>query len=295
MSKIKSFSVGNGDMFYIEHNSPNFTIIDSCLADENKVRIVNDIHHAHLGKEVTRFISTHPDQDHIQGLKYLDDNLDLLNFYCVKNRVIKEDETDDFKHYCSLRDSSKAFYIEKGSTRKWMNTSSDERGASGLHVLWPDLDNSFFKDALKNAEEDGGSPNNISIVLEYILENGLKALWMGDLETDFMLNIEGDVKWPKVDILFAPHHGRKSGKVPESILGKLDPKIIVLGEAPSEDLDYYKNYNTITQNSAGDIILDCGIGVVNVYVGNEYYSVNFLENNYLDDSSDGYYIGTLEL
>lgn len=31
MSKVKSFSVGDGDMFYIRHNSDNFTIIDCCL------------------------------------------------------------------------------------------------------------------------------------------------------------------------------------------------------------------------------------------------------------------------
>ena len=28
MSIVKSFSVGNGDMFYINHGSDNFTIID---------------------------------------------------------------------------------------------------------------------------------------------------------------------------------------------------------------------------------------------------------------------------
>jgi hypothetical protein len=29
MSIVKSFSVGEGDMFYIKHGSSNFTIIDS--------------------------------------------------------------------------------------------------------------------------------------------------------------------------------------------------------------------------------------------------------------------------
>ncbi|CAM4346215.1 hypothetical protein COEX109129_19890 [Corallococcus exiguus] len=33
MSIIKSFSVGNGDMFYIKHNSDNFTIIDCNLTE----------------------------------------------------------------------------------------------------------------------------------------------------------------------------------------------------------------------------------------------------------------------
>ena len=35
MSVVKSFSVGDGDMFYIDHNSDNFTTIDCCYSDEN--------------------------------------------------------------------------------------------------------------------------------------------------------------------------------------------------------------------------------------------------------------------
>ena len=36
MSIIKSFAVGEGDMFYIEHNSDNFTVIDCYMHDYNK-------------------------------------------------------------------------------------------------------------------------------------------------------------------------------------------------------------------------------------------------------------------
>ena len=43
MSIIKSFSVGEGDMFYIKHNSSNFSIIDCCLDDDNKEEIVDEI------------------------------------------------------------------------------------------------------------------------------------------------------------------------------------------------------------------------------------------------------------
>ena len=35
MSVVKSFSVGDGDMFYIDHNSDNFTPIDCCYSDED--------------------------------------------------------------------------------------------------------------------------------------------------------------------------------------------------------------------------------------------------------------------
>lgn len=291
MSTIKSLSVGNGDMFYIKHNTDNFTIIDCHMPDEDQERIIKEIKHAHLGKSITRFISTHPDQDHINGLKHLDDNIDIVNFYCVKNNVVKEDETDDFKHYCKLRDhDKKAFYIERGSKRKWMNLSCEERDSSGIHILWPIMNDENFKSALKIAE-DGGSPNNISAVIRYSVEGGASVMWMGDLETDFLDSIKEVITWPKTDILFAPHHGRDSGKVPEYILKKIDPKVIILGEAPSDNLNYYTNYNTITQNTAGDITLDCVQGKVHVYVSNEDYSVDFLTEEY--EVGEDTYIGTL--
>ena len=67
MSKVKSFSVGNGDMFYIKHGSDNFTIIDCCLSDENKSFIVDEFEAESKNKNIRRFISTHPDKDHIQS------------------------------------------------------------------------------------------------------------------------------------------------------------------------------------------------------------------------------------
>ena len=36
MSIIKSYSVGNGDMFYIKHGTDNFSIIDCCLYNDKK-------------------------------------------------------------------------------------------------------------------------------------------------------------------------------------------------------------------------------------------------------------------
>jgi len=293
MSIIKSFSVGDGDMFYIKHDTDNFSIIDCFLSDENKEDIIKDIKHAHLLKGVTRVISTHPDQDHLQGLKYLDDNIDIRNFYCIKNDVIKEEETDDFNHYCELRDSDKSFYIKKDCFRKWMNKKSEERGSAGINILWPDVNNEYYKDALKKAEE-GESPNNTSAIIKYSLKDGVTALWMGDMETDFMQNIESYVEWPEIDILFAPHHGRDSGKVPESVLKKLNPKIIILGEASAEDLNYYANYNTITQNTAGDITFDCNENKINIFASNSDYSVDFLDYDDVNDGDD-YYIGTLNL
>jgi hypothetical protein len=98
---------------------------------------------------------------------------------------------------------------------------------------------------------------------------------------------------PKVDVLFAPNHGRASGKVPTEWLERMDPKMVVLGEAPSEHLDYYSGYDTITQNWCGDILLDCRTGKVHVYVSDNAYHVDYLYDDGLDHSHGLYYLGTL--
>lgn len=73
MSEIKSLSVGNGDMFYINHNTDNFSMIDCNITDERKSEILDEVKNLAGKKGVVRFISTHPDQDHIQGIEYLDE------------------------------------------------------------------------------------------------------------------------------------------------------------------------------------------------------------------------------
>ena len=294
MSWIKSYSVGNGDMFYINHNTDNFTIIDCCLEERSRSNILNEIGSLSDKKSVTRFISTHPDEDHIRGLEYLDDKIGILNFYCVRNSTTKDVITESFRRYRRLHDSDKAYHVSKGCTRRWMNLSSEERGGAGIHIVWPDLDNAQFNRALQNASI-GNSPNNISPIIEYSLKYGVTALWMGDLEKDFLFAIENDVQLPQTDILFAPHHGRESGKIPRTMLKSMNPTLIVIGEAPSGHLDYYQDYQTITQNSAGDIVFECLEGKVRVFTSSKSYTLDFLHNENVYDSFGLNYVGTLRL
>ena len=290
MSIVHSYAVGNGDMFSIRHGSDNCTIIDCSISKDDEERLLKLVDAQREGKTITRFISTHPDQDHLMGLVALDDHIDILNFYVVKNSATKDDETDDFKRYKKLRDGDKAFCIFRDCSRRWMNRDSEERGSSGINIRWPITSNEHFKDALQDAA-DGKSPNNISPVITYSLENGVNMAWFGDLETDFMDQIKSEIAWPDVDILFAPHHGRDSGKIPKPILDEMDPKIVVIGEAPSKNLNYYGDYNTITQNSAGSIFFECVSGWVHIYVGSSSYSVDFLEDKGASTYTN--YIGSL--
>jgi hypothetical protein len=115
---------------------------------------------------------------------------------------------------------------------------------------------------------------------------------MGDLDTGFMEAIEDEVVLEHAHILFAPHHGRITGRVPASWLDEIQPKLIIIGEAPSEHLHYYDGYNTITQNSAGDITFQCESGKTHIYVSNYAYEVDCLDDEILPDRY-GKYIGTL--
>lgn len=281
-------------MFYIDHNSDNFTIIDCKLSDDDRERIVGEIKEKSQPNGVTRFISTHPDDDHICGLVDLDDEMNFRNFYCVENATTKIDQSDDFDRYCSLRDSTKAFKIFAGCSRRWMNRKGDGRDSAGINILWPKTDNKYYKEALEEAEL-GLSPNNISAIIKYSLNKGPTVLWMGDLETDFMEDIQDEVAWPEVDILFAPHHGRASGAVPAYVLEKLSPKLVVIGEAPSEDLNYYPTCDTITQNSTGDITFDCVEGWAHVYVTSATYTSSCLTDLYMEDGEHGFYVGSLNV
>ena len=160
MSIIKSFSVCDdngeaGDMFYIKHNSSNFTIIDCCLNCEDRESIVSEIIDEKRNKNIIRVISTHPDEDHICGLDFLDDRIGIVNFYCVENKASKESES--FKHYCTLRDGKHHYYVEKGCSRCWMNENDGPNGknygSSGINFLWPILSNGDYQDALQKAKE----------------------------------------------------------------------------------------------------------------------------------------------
>lgn len=295
MSLVKSFSVGDGDTFYIKHGTDNFSMIDCCLDDDNKKVIVDEIIEESKNKGIHRFISTHPDEDHIQGLEYLNKRWEIVNFYCVENEANKDDSSEAFDEYCRLRDDTdKAFYLYKGCSRRWMNMKSKEddevqRGSAGINILWPETDNEDFKKALEQAK-NGGSPNNISPIIVY--RCGMTFMWMGDIETGFLEKVKDNIEFEEVDVLFAPHHGRESGKIPKDILDILNPQIIVIGEAPSKHLNYYSGFNTITQNSAGDIIFDVNDSSVDIYVGKLNYSVDYLD--YRNKNKYENYLGSFD-
>ena len=277
MSIVKSYSFPDGetrgDMYYIKHGTNNFTVIDCYLKDGNdknarKEEIVAEIKNESSGR-TWRFISTHPDNDHIAGIDYLDDNWEILNYYAVENSRPTDRNDSSLSRYHWLL-TNKNYPIKRGINRAWLNDSNNENNSSGINFLWPDVNNEKFKSALKFVS-NGEKINNICPIFTYSINNGATYMWMGDLETDMQQAYYEEYKnsIPQVDILFQPHHGRKSGSIPHDLLKALNPKLIIIGNAPSEHIDYGNSRQTITQNTAGDIYFENDGNEVHIYTKNK--------------------------
>ena len=276
MSVVKSFSFPlgeiRGDCFYIKHESANFTLIDCYLKDGDdancrKDEIIAEIKRESKGR-ICRFISTHPDNDHILGIEDLDDEWEITNFYAVANDIPRDKEDPSLEKYLELKESHN-YELEEAIRRKWLNDKSDERDSSNIEILWPDVNNQKFKEALK-ATAKGESPNNISCVIRYDALCGGGYLWMGDMETGMQeefYKTKKDIIYP-VDVLFHPHHGRDSATPPKELLELLGPQIVVIGNAPSEHINYGDTDQTITQNTAGDVVFVNEAGFIHVFTQN---------------------------
>lgn len=312
MSIVKSYSFPEGDirgdMYYIKHGTNNFTVIDCYLKDGNgrnarKDEIICEINKESAGR-ICRFISTHPDNDHIAGIEHLDNNWEITNFYAVENNRPADDSDDSLTRYNWLL-NNKNYAIHRGIKRAWLNDSNNDNGSSGINFQWPDLNNEKFKQVLKLVSE-GKDVNNICPIFTYSIENGATYMWMGDLETDMQQAYYDEyyADIPTVDILFQPHHGRKSGKVPNDLLEALNPKLIIIGNSPAEHIDYGDSIQTITQNTAGDIRFENENNEVHIYTKNKIDNKpkclkikqgrnNITKVEYGYSVVDWYYVGTL--
>lgn len=111
----------------------------------------------------------------------------------------------------------------------------------------------------------------------------------------YLENHEGDVK--DVDILIAPHHGRKTGGNDE-YLDVLNPKLTLFGNAKSKYLDYSswnnRGLDHITNNQANCIIINTnGESGMDVYVTYEVFAKKRNPDTFYDETYGGWYIMTI--
>ena len=336
MPRVHFLNVNHGDCAIIEHLSGHVTVIDVCAAE----KVGEPVLHMSMAESlvqysksagvpgnfnrrkypdnpiaymkdrgltrVFRFISTHPDMDHLDGIKHFFEEFSPINFWDTDNTKEIEDfnggkyDQDDWDFYLGLRDGNpqtdpKRLVLHSGAKGPYYNQNENgEGGGDGLAVLAPTAE--LVADA--NEREDW---NDSSYVMLYRTGNK-RILFSGDSHDQTWKHILD--RWPNdvanVDVLIAPHHGRDSDR-DHDYLDIVQPKLTLFGNAPSEHLAYgawnSRDLLFITNNQAGTIILDVNSTGLHVYVSHKPFAEAFVEGRgyatHYDSDVRGWYVGTL--
>lgn len=231
---------------------------------------------------IFRFILTHPDMDHMGGIKDLFAEFSPGNFWDTANTKEIEESSfstrrklgEDWKFYMNLRDTNPTT-----DPRRLLYHSGDNNDyykQDGLQILAP------TKKLMEIANE-ADNWNDASYVILYRSANK-KILFSGDSEDLTWAHIL--TNWKEavsdVDVLIAPHHGRDSGRNYD-FLDVVKPRLTIFGNASSDHLAYNPWYNRdlpiLTNNQCGYIIFDIDSNGLAVYAKNETFAKALAERN----------------
>lgn len=321
MPTLHFLNVGPGDCTWIQHGDGKNTVIDVCNARgtltkergyvEQLLEIaqppqgisgnyrqkdypVNPI--TYLQKfgqtSVFRFILTHPDMDHMDGLANFFQTFTPINFWDTNNNKqidnFNESRYDkaDWQFYQTLRGTAsgtKRLALHSGDEGQFWNRSDvDTPGGSGLHILSP-------TPALVSAANENEDFNDCSYVLLWIVGN--KRIVIGgdshNASWEHILNTH-QTSIQHVDLLLAPHHGRDSDRAYD-FLNTLRPTLTLFGSAPSEHLGYSawasRDLEIMTNNQGNCFVVDFPDGNNgHVYCSNENFARAYCRETYNKDT-----------
>lgn len=323
MGVIHFLNVKDGDCAIIQHLSGRVSMIDICngnaeagaALDERmtileglkgnrnqKAYPVNPLNYlSDIGvTSIFRFILTHPDMDHMDGIKQLFTRFSVNCFWDTANNKIMEEsgfgsfKKEDWEFYQKRRKGKNVLNVYDGSINKYYNR--DDNGGRGdfLYVLAP-------TPALVRDANTHKNYNNCSYVVLYH-ECGRKILFCGDAEEkewNVLLKKYGSLL-TDIDVLFAPHHGRKTGGN-DCFLDILKPKLTLFGNAKSKYLNYtdWNNRGLLhfTNNEGGNFVLLNQDGVIYVYCSNKSFAEDFTTSqgytSTYNESFKAWYLGYL--
>lgn len=305
MATVHFLNVKQGDCSVIRHNSERITVIDVCNAKpadvqaetsnamteqlergisgnfQQKKHPVNPISYLrdHGIDSIFRYIQTHPDMDHMDGIKALFDEFQPLNFWDTDNTKEIEDSSwenspyneEDWKFYKNLRDTKpgedpRRLALLAGAQGQFWNSLDGDN----LHILAP------TQELIDSANETDQDYNDCSYVLLYRIGSN-RIVFGGDSHDDtwthILENYQDDVA--NIDLLIAPHHGRDSGRSYE-FLDTLKPTLTFFGNARSEHLAYAawrnRGLSYITNNQANCMVVDASQTPMKLYVTHENFA-----------------------
>lgn len=244
---------------------------------------------------IFRFILSHPDMDHMDGLSRLVSEVRIHNFW-------------DTGYERQKPSFEKSFYLQEDWDTYEALRSKSVDGVTSLTKIAGD---EFPLANIKG--DDGGSPdflqicapgkellvdpnpnddiNEGSYIIVYRASTG-KFVFPGDAhDSSWEFAIENySNHLEDCAFLLAPHHGRDSNRSYD-FLDVLKPKWTWIGCAPSRHIDYAqwdkRGLRKATSNQTGNVILELEDGYFDVYIENERYAVACGMSN-LYKNAEGY-------
>lgn len=212
---------------------------------------------SNFGKDIFRYIQSHPDMDHMSGLaRLLGSGVLIWNFWDTAHNVEKESQWEqgkfderDWNVYQELRASPKARKYVGGDKLQYFIDD-------GITIVHPEKHTS-----------DASDPNDVSYVL-LITHGECRILLGGDAPAKMWEDIhERSTKsqrgYQRINLFKAPHHGRKSGyHWPFVKALNADMTIVSVGDLAAEhdaadSYEKYSKFGCYTTREHGTLIASC--------------------------------------
>lgn len=244
---------------------------------------------------IHRFILTHPDMDHMDGLKKMFSSIDITNFW---DTGVKRDAPDFSKGRYSENDWK--FYQQLINSRvpdvKVISPKADEKGKYWSYDDEANKGNGDYLSIISPTDElvsecSYNNFNDASYVIVYRSSAG-SVIFAGDSEDGAWENILNNHKSlvENAAVLFAPHHGRDSNR-DWAFLDTVNPRVSFLGNAKSQHLGYKAWQNRdlpyFTNNQCGNVRIDFEENKVVVSIENYDYAYQYTKGNTYE--IDGYW------
>lgn len=248
-STIVDFPSGRLTVIDVD-DSRSISAIDRLLMEiaEKKAKLTNPVDYIigqFPGRDIFRFILTHPDMDHMSGIKALFEKKLISNFWDTDNKKYIDPSTwtgspydkEDWDFYQRIRKSTenpKTLHLYRGSSAEccWIQ--------DGIEVLSP-------TPALVKEADESEDYDHLSYVL-MVTYQGKKVLLGGDATKEAWEDIIAryDKNYLKSDVFFAPNHG-SANHISKEILDVIDPRLTVVSVAEGVDYAYdlYSQYGTV--------------------------------------------------
>ena len=252
---VHFLKVGDGDCTIIELPDNRIMMVDimngssSYQYDLNYENPIKYLKNLTSSRDIYRFIQTHPDMDHMDGLADLLNDFDIANYWYTNNTKPDPETYDnnfreeDWNAYKDAPKGKELFFSRQSTSI----VSTTGPYIYGIYPISPTP--SIVSSA--NENEDWNSLSYVTL----ISWDGFKVLLGGDATTEVWYDI---VRWINTDnrarqllsninVFKASHHGRESGFCSKSLLEFMNPQQIIVDHTVPREQSSYDDYYNFTK------------------------------------------------